>query len=301
MSRQSTTMLTASGFMAVFLCSVSAHAASFDCKKATRPLDKIICLDSELSLLDEEMAGIYRSGLAYFRGSVRADFVQQQRDWIRARDLACPVGAADLGNRISFDQRASCLRSEYAARIEVLSVRLEDDAETADSPPPPPQPPQRERVEQPPVLPRLSEPRTATAVPPPAPSRPPQGTGVPPAASTAPTQRVPPAGSPGGVTASPPVAATPPAPKAPTPPAATNQPNDASGTLGALMLGAIGIAILHEMFSDPDADVPACAKPCTRAFRQEASRCWDAPKLIHRGTCEAVAKRTAAICVKQLC
>ena len=41
----------------------AAHAASFDCAKATRPVEKLICRDKNLNALDERLGQVYRAGL----------------------------------------------------------------------------------------------------------------------------------------------------------------------------------------------------------------------------------------------
>ena len=39
------------------------HAASFDCKKARTSVEKHICSDANLSVLDEELAKVYKKVL----------------------------------------------------------------------------------------------------------------------------------------------------------------------------------------------------------------------------------------------
>ncbi|WP_395347682.1 lysozyme inhibitor LprI family protein [Variovorax sp. UC122_21] len=46
------------------LACVPAHAASFDCAKASNPTEKTICATPALSLQDESMADLYRKRLA---------------------------------------------------------------------------------------------------------------------------------------------------------------------------------------------------------------------------------------------
>jgi len=45
-----------------FCAQTTVHAASFNCSKATTQTEKIICSDSELGKLDEQLAGIYNEG-----------------------------------------------------------------------------------------------------------------------------------------------------------------------------------------------------------------------------------------------
>lgn len=100
------------------------------CGQAERPVEKVICSDQELAELDETVAGMYRSGLTFLKGTARADFVREQQNWLKERDATCPVGAADLSNKDLVKKNLTCLKNEYVSRVEVLSVRLEGAGES---------------------------------------------------------------------------------------------------------------------------------------------------------------------------
>lgn len=72
----------------------AAGAASFDCRKASTPVEKMICGTSELSALDEELSRSYRRA---FEGSDESPRLrQQQRAWIRdVRDRCTTEICAD--------------------------------------------------------------------------------------------------------------------------------------------------------------------------------------------------------------
>jgi uncharacterized protein len=94
------------------ICS-SAEAASFDCSKATRAVDKMICADPELSRSDADLAQAYKAALAVAHSDQdRATLRNSQRVWLAKRDARClrmvPAAAAD------------CLQDEYAARLAQL-------------------------------------------------------------------------------------------------------------------------------------------------------------------------------------
>jgi uncharacterized protein len=64
--------------------SFTAHAASFDCAKAVSKVEKLICADSELSKLDEELAAAYKTAL---QDEKQADSIRQmQKQWIKERN-----------------------------------------------------------------------------------------------------------------------------------------------------------------------------------------------------------------------
>jgi uncharacterized protein len=78
--------------------SFAAQAASFDCVKAVSKVEKLICADSELSKLDEELAAAYKTAL---QDEQKADSIRQvQKRWIKERndcaDVACVKRAYEV-------------------------------------------------------------------------------------------------------------------------------------------------------------------------------------------------------------
>jgi uncharacterized protein len=84
----------------------SAIAASFSCAKARHGVEQAICLDPELSKLDEEMATAYRAVLA---NTTSVELTKQsQRDWLRFSRNSC----ASLDClRVAYEQRINALKS----------------------------------------------------------------------------------------------------------------------------------------------------------------------------------------------
>lgn len=80
-----------------------ATAASFDCTKANTTVEKLICVDSESSGLDDEMAALYKGAM---RDKVLAAGVRStQKEWLKVRN-----GCADV----------ACVRNAYLKRIQHL-------------------------------------------------------------------------------------------------------------------------------------------------------------------------------------
>src|ERR1700754_1180489 len=85
------------GFMTVLLLAgfglaggaTPATAASFDCKKATQPLDKRICADAELSQLDETLAGSYAHTKQGLSPEGQKILQASQREWLSYSRLIC--------------------------------------------------------------------------------------------------------------------------------------------------------------------------------------------------------------------
>lgn len=86
----------------------------------------IVCSDSELKSLDEEVSQMYRSGLILLKGASRQTFIQDQKNWADSRNKICNADSSD---------RATCLKNLYAVRIEVLSASLENGTETSSNQP----------------------------------------------------------------------------------------------------------------------------------------------------------------------
>lgn len=84
---------------------VAALAASFDCAKAATNSEKLICSESDLSKLDEDLNSAYKAAL---QNHPQAESIKQkQKQWIKERNACSDI---------------SCLKSQYTARIAQLSL-----------------------------------------------------------------------------------------------------------------------------------------------------------------------------------
>lgn len=83
----------------------TAQAASFDCDKAQSKLEKLICMDTGLSALDDALSKVYREtfGLAQNRQKV----IKGQQRWLKEIRNAC--------------HDADCLKKVYQDRIDELA------------------------------------------------------------------------------------------------------------------------------------------------------------------------------------
>ena len=82
------------GLFALFLALFGLHAASvppqsasFDCAKASHPLEKTICASPKLRALDGEVAALYKAKLAVLFD--KQGFKGQQRDWQQVLRTRC--------------------------------------------------------------------------------------------------------------------------------------------------------------------------------------------------------------------
>ncbi len=80
--------------------STELRAASFDCSQMANQIEKLICADIELSILDEKLAAAYKRALD--APATNEPLKRQQREWLYTRD-ACTT--------------ATCLKKSYEARL----------------------------------------------------------------------------------------------------------------------------------------------------------------------------------------
>jgi len=108
------------------------QATSFDCAKAHRGYEALICANQELSKADDALADAYRrahGALASIGPQKEAKRAQQrlekeQKEWLKTRQSKCPD--------------VDCLRREYQLRLATLQsyVPGETTAEQLQAPPP---------------------------------------------------------------------------------------------------------------------------------------------------------------------
>jgi uncharacterized protein len=103
---------------ALFLGCTSARAASFDCAKAVRPIERVICSNTKLSVADSAMAAAYRADLPRLTsagiGLLRADQVQ----WLAWTQQVCMVDEPE------HPKAAACLLPLYADRAKQLRTAI---------------------------------------------------------------------------------------------------------------------------------------------------------------------------------
>lgn len=95
-------------------------AASFDCGKATQPLDQHVCRNAELSHMDEDLAAAYGKAKAALGPDGQKLLRDSQRDWLAFARRICKT-RLDAKTAKAAEQTADeCLKSEYQERLEDL-------------------------------------------------------------------------------------------------------------------------------------------------------------------------------------
>jgi len=100
-------IVAAAGIAATLLVPAPAHAAGFDCARATRTDEVTICRTPSLSALDSEMSGLW---YAYSRVPMLMGGNGDRGDEARAF----------LARRAACRANIACLTAAYRARIEAL-------------------------------------------------------------------------------------------------------------------------------------------------------------------------------------
>ncbi len=96
--------------MVVMVCANTSFAASFDCAKAKTAQETIICSDSSLSNLDDQLDKAYLS--AMWRVGDTGIIKRQQREWVRTIRNNCTS--------------KTCLKEAYGKRIKELNTEGSD-------------------------------------------------------------------------------------------------------------------------------------------------------------------------------
>jgi uncharacterized protein len=97
-----------------FLLVTAAHAASFDCAKASTKIELVICDNPEISKLDDELNTAYKEAL---QNQEQADAIMQaQRQWVKERNRCLDV---------------NCVKNIYEHRIASLPASHAPMAQTS--------------------------------------------------------------------------------------------------------------------------------------------------------------------------
>lgn len=100
-----------------FLLFNQTFSQSFNCEKASTPIEKAICSDEILGNLDEKLSEEYKFGKKVFGKKYASDLINSQKKWILERNKRFPNGNIDS------------LKSFYRDRIKTIKQSVIDDLE----------------------------------------------------------------------------------------------------------------------------------------------------------------------------
>ncbi len=105
-------LLVATGLLGA-ISPAEPQRPSFDCAKATRPLDRFICGNADLARADAALAVAYKARMGAMRSDAEKRALKEsQRAWLTRRDALCPLANGSA---------AKCLASAYAERLAQLN------------------------------------------------------------------------------------------------------------------------------------------------------------------------------------
>ena len=112
------------GAAVLLLCACANSAVlaqSFDCAKASKPVERLICADPALAALDGALGAEVKKALAAAPADRQA-LLADARRWLAERDKRCPLPAVAL-TAADRSSAASCLTAAYRERIAALQSK----------------------------------------------------------------------------------------------------------------------------------------------------------------------------------
>lgn len=97
----------------------AASAASFDCTRTKSPREQLICRESELSRLDEQLGRTYEERRARLSDHGAELLQRSEVSWLRFVTTVCPVSAS--ADADSSQRAKDCLLGKYRERLDQLS------------------------------------------------------------------------------------------------------------------------------------------------------------------------------------
>jgi uncharacterized protein len=111
-------MIGAVLFWVIWAFNCWAAEASFDCSKASAPVEKAICGDGKLGELDKILGNKFNEVKIQLSAEQKAELIKQQRKWLKDRLTNCNTLDAEYSDQVV----SSCLISLYQKRIEELNA-----------------------------------------------------------------------------------------------------------------------------------------------------------------------------------
>lgn len=103
--------------VALIVAAPLAEAASFDCTKATRAPERLICADATLSRLDEQVAAAYQEARAKLEAPGKDALQAGQKSW----NVYWPRACSSDPKAVKFgSDAAACARKEHEERLKAL-------------------------------------------------------------------------------------------------------------------------------------------------------------------------------------
>lgn len=106
-------------------CAQAQSNPSFDCRKATTAVEKVICSDRTLGDLDRQMAKTFRQALAKAPVGERDAIIKRQIGWLQDRAIACGLDPNQEGfHLLGAPPSAQCLADVYEGWLKNQQERI---------------------------------------------------------------------------------------------------------------------------------------------------------------------------------
>lgn len=104
-------LFAAVGLLTAFMIApaLAQGGPSFQCAKASTPVERTICRNPELAKVDRDVATAYAALAAKLSGPAKDHLVKDQQRWVGNRNRAC-----------TGEDAAACLKSRYENRLALL-------------------------------------------------------------------------------------------------------------------------------------------------------------------------------------
>ncbi len=101
-----------------------AAAPSFDCSRASAPVERLICSSDPLAELDGKLGAVFRETRERLDETARAASLREQRRWLQSRLTQCRIPASGDLPAEAGDDAKRCLGTLYEARIAALETQI---------------------------------------------------------------------------------------------------------------------------------------------------------------------------------
>ena len=121
------------GLVVVALCAVTspAHAQSFDCRTASKPVERTVCTNADLRARDEQLGEAYGVLIAYTPRNERDAAQQAHAAWLAERDRGCDDKAKVKTCTALYEKRTEDLAKQSQAaqkRLSAITAGIPKDA-----------------------------------------------------------------------------------------------------------------------------------------------------------------------------
>lgn len=108
----------------VLLLPLGAHAASFDCRAARSPEERLVCATPALSALDDRLASAFADQIARLSPEGQDLLRRDERNWLAYTGQVC----LPTRKPVTVGPSGECLQRAYEARVADLSAVLTNTA-----------------------------------------------------------------------------------------------------------------------------------------------------------------------------